>query len=333
MHYIIIGIIAIVVVVIVIKYLIGAILYLLFNPRLNSVINIIGLIVLIVLVWNTNYRAASIVFGIAIIDCIRDIKLADKLYESFFDPVYVKKSLLTIFTLGLARVIFLFIIVPGYSHKASSDIKKALDEGLPMKYYESRKDEFVSNYWYFYGKKLAELSENGTVISNAKTLHEEMAKSKERLEKMYPKKLMGKIVNAVAGSKEMKQMRDNAQNQIKYNRGKAYLSAEAFKKIPQAITDAMSKRSLCSAAEIKDFKELKCLHFEEKIDNDTQWAVYFIIMALQPLVESGEFTDEIVNDNDVLDNHAYQYIRSEVKVNSIYGNANPLLALEDDDDD
>lgn len=60
----------------------------------------------------------------------------------------------------------------------------------------------------------------------------------------------------------------------------------------------------------------------------TEWAVYFIILALQPLVESGEFTDDILNDNDVFDNHAYQYLNSKVQLNSIDADNDPRFALD-----
>ncbi len=82
--------------------------------------------------------------------------------------------------------------------------------------------------------------------------------------------------------------------------------------------------------DIKDFDELKSVYLDKKYGGKTTWVVYFIIMALQPLVESGEFTDEMLNDNDVLDNHAYQYIKSKVQMKSTDADSNPLFALDDD---
>jgi len=326
--YIIIGIIAILIVIFLIKHI-------LFNPWLNSIINIVGFIALIVLVWNTPYKAASVVFVIAIIDCIRDILLADELYTSVSDEIdktYAKKSILGILTLGLARVVFLLVLVPRSYIKASADVIKAWESGCPI---IPCAKSWRSNYYYYYGKKIKSLKEQGLLVSNEETMRSEMKKSNARLNKMYPEKLLGKIADAVAGDKEMKQRRNDARKKISFDSNIAYINSEIYKKYPQAITEAMTKRSVCSPEDIKNFEELKTLHLNEPLGagGNTTWAVYFIIQALQPLVESGEFSDEILNDNDALDNHAYQYVKSEVQMNSIDGNANPLLALEDDDDD
>lgn len=93
MHYLIIAIIVIALAIFLLKHI-------LFNPRLNSVLNIIGFAALIVLSWNTVYSSAIIIFVIAIIDCIRDIVLAEDIYEDVdiaIDPLYAIKSILSPF--------------------------------------------------------------------------------------------------------------------------------------------------------------------------------------------------------------------------------------------
>lgn len=322
MHYLIIAIIVIALAIFLLKHI-------LFNPRLNSVLNIIGFAALIVLSWNTVYSSAIIIFVIAIIDCIRDIVLAEDIYEDVdiaIDPLYAIKSILSILTLGIIRVIFLLIVVPCISLKASSAINRKLRSGYPLEYYGKCENQ----YDYFIERKINKLEKKGKIISNEETMKSEMKKSRARLDKLYPEKFIGKVIDTVAGDKEMKKMRKYAESQIN-NSGKAYVSKETFEKYPQALIDVMSKRSKCSPADIRDFEELKAFHFDKQCEGDgRKWAVYFIIQALQPLVESGEFTDEIISDKDVLDNHAYQYVNSMVQVNSIDGDNDPMFALDDD---
>ncbi len=240
MHYIIIGIVAICIIVFFVKHI-------LFNPRVNSVICIIGFIVLIVLVWNTQYRAASIVFAIAIIDCIRDISLAEELYETpdiEIDKVYAAKSILGILTLGLARAIYLLIIVSHSYFKASSDVNRILKSGCPFR---STIDSNEENYNYFYKKRVDKLIEEGKVVSSYNTFEDELSKSYKRLNKLYPKKFFAKLIDKVAGNEEMKKKRNDASNHYEKDRAPyVCINTEIFNKFPQAITEAMSKRSTCS---------------------------------------------------------------------------------------
>lgn len=325
MQYIIIIIVAIFALAIVI----ALIRHVLFNPKLNSVLTIIGLGALCVV-----YRDFS-VFGyllvislIAVVDYIRDIVLAEELYEDVNDVIdraYAVKSILSIFTLGHARVIFILIIVPIISAVASSDVKKKMYSGYPIKPVPSNAH---GNYNHFYRKKLKKLCETGELVSNEKVRAKEKKLSRERLDKLYPEKFLEKVIDMVAGDKEMKQRRKDAEKHINSSAGIAYVTAAAFKKYPQVLIDVMSQKSMCSPADIKDFKELKSLHFDKEINGSRDWAVYFIILALQPLVEKGEFSDYPVNDKDVLDNHAYSYSKSTKQITSIDGDNDPLFALD-----
>ena len=327
MQYIIIIIVAIVAIAIVI----ALIRHVLFNPKLNSVLTIIGLGALCV-VWRDFpiFGYLVVISLIAAIDCIRDIALANELYEDVNDEIdraYAVKSILSIFTVGHARVIFILIIVPVISLKASSDVKNKMLSGYPLEHISKSKH---GNYNYFYRKKIRKLCETGELISNEKTRTGEMKLSRERLDKLYPEKLIAKLVDAVAGDKDMKQRRKDAEQRISADTGIAYVTAADFKKYPQALIDVMSQKSMCSPIDIKDFKELKSLHFDTAIDGSTDWAVYFIILALQPLVEKGEFSDDPVNDKDVLDNHAYSYSQSTKQIASVDGDNDPRFALDKD---
>lgn len=322
MHYIFIVILVIVLVVFLVKHI-------LFNPRLNSALSIIALVVLSIKLHNGLVYVLSV---IAIIDCVRDILMAEILYEEIeedIDRTYAIKSILSIVTLGIARVVFILIIVPYFSFSASSDIKRKMKAGYPFAgSCDSGCKQNQPNYVIYYYMKIEKLLKQGKLVSNERTIKSEDWKSRARLDKLYPKKIKGKIVDVIAGDKSMKERRKNAENRINSTSDNiAYISADALNKYPQIITDAMSRRSVCSPNDIKDFEELKSLHFDEKINGSTQWAVYFIILALQPLVEKGEFTDETLNDNDVFDNHAYQYVHSQVQLKSTNADEDPRFAL------
>lgn len=322
-------VVIIIIAIIAIAIVVALIRHVLFNPKLNSVLTIIGLGALCIV-----YRDFSI-FGyllvislIAAIDCIRDIVLAEELYEDVNDVIdraYAVKSILSILTLGHARVIFILIIVPIISAIASSDVKKKMYSGYPI---QPIAKSAHGNYNHFYRKKLKKLCETGELVSNEKARASEMKISRERLDKLYPEKFIEKIVDMVAGDKDMKQRRKDAAKRVNSETDIAYVTSEAFKKYPKALIDVMSQKSVCSPIKIKDFKELKSLHFDVTVNDSTEWAVYFIILALQPLVEKGEFTDEMLNDNDVMDNHAYHYTLSTKQIKSIDADNDPLFALD-----
>lgn len=86
---------------------------------------------------------------------------------------------------------------------------------------------------------------------------------------------------------------------------------------------------------IKTFSELGTLNLlypvtENTKDRLTEWSEFFIIQALQPLVAQGIFEDDDFNDNDAMDNHAYQYVESKVSMPSINADEDPRFALDDD---
>ena len=99
-----------------------------FNPRVNSVVTVLFL-ALFIISTSMNFSdfplAIKILWGIAIIDCLRDIIRADQYYVSLSvgkDSFYVKKSLLSFFTFGLARVVYLVIVTPVFHISAASFI-------------------------------------------------------------------------------------------------------------------------------------------------------------------------------------------------------------------
>lgn len=336
MQYIIIAIIVIGLIFVLFKYI-------LFHPRVNSVLNIIVFIIYIATGFQGSGKAGPIILIMLIlptIDCVRDIIIAPEYYEDpsiEIDRLYKIKSLVSLFTWGLARPIFLLIVGPCLSFSVRSEIQRRIDGWMPLPY--SGLSDLKAKEYYF-TKHIARLRLRGIIVSNVNTVDEETKKRREMLDKLYPQKVIAKVVDMVAGDKDAKSIRQECEKKLESQRIRqyyAYISANAFNELPNLIAKAMSKRGYCSAADISKFKELTALHTAMPISSTVssaataEWSEYFIIQALDPHVKKGVFATDRFNDNDPFDNPAYSYTKSEVKMPSIDANSNPLLALDDDD--
>lgn len=333
MHYVIIAIIVIGIIILLGKHV-------LFNPRVNSIIGIICYILLISLAWRREIGIsiiAIILISIAIIDCIRDIIIAENYYEDIeiaVDKLYMIKSLTSILTLGFARVIFLLVVGPLLSYSVSSDVKRKIQSGYPLPHSSCYSRLEAKNYYY--AKRIDRLEKEGAVISNIKTVNSEAKIRRKKLDSLYPEKLLAKMADMVAGDKDMKAKRKEAEaklNSYSLKKCYAYLSSSTFERLPQLLSEVMSKKPPYSVSYIKNFEELKALNltisFVSYDNKNTDWSEYFIIQALQPLVSDGTFQDFDWNDNDPFDNHVYQYTKSVVQMKSIDGDTDPLFALDD----
>jgi hypothetical protein len=108
---------------------------------------------------------------------------------------------------------------------------------------------------------------------------------------------------------------------------KVYITSALFEQYNTKITDALIKRKgFFSLGTIKNFKELKDLNLNKEINGNTQWSEYFIIQALNPLVEDGSIIKESFSD-DPLDKN--QYGSKDAKIKSRDANSIPGLALDD----
>ena len=318
-------------VVIILLILLGK--YILFSPRVNSVITIIWFAIIVI-----HAPGSIVLIIIPIIDCIRDIMIAEDYYEDLeigIDKLFMIKSLTSILTLGFARVIFLFIVGPIISRSVSSDIKKKIAAGQPMPYKSLYSKLKARNYYY--AKKINMLEQEGVVIANIKTVDDEANIRRKKFDELYPEKLLAKLTDMVAGDKEIKEKRKEAEKKLKpwsIKECYAYLSFAVFEQYPKLISEVMSKKGTYSPSVIKDFKELKDLQlplvFNSGNDKSMEWSEFFIIQALQPLVADGIFEDNDFSDNDALNTHAYRYSKSEVPMPSIDASNDPLLALDDD---
>ena len=344
MWYIIIAIFVIALIVVLTKYV-------LFHPQINSVVSIICLFYALVKVYipyNISGLGLWLLFLIPVIDCVRDIIIAPRYYadiEYELDKLYVIKSLTSLFTVGVARNVFLLIIDPHIARSVRRSLKREVRAGRMLTGNTGRRGNYIG--WrmmngargYHFNKQVKHLEKKGIAISNKETGALEIEESKKKLEGLYPKKLIDQILEAVAGNEDAKLNRKRAEGLLRLGTATCYLPTSTYEKIPQLVMDAMSDRGLCPLSEIKYFPELQSLNlvkprkdgentwYEQHTD---RWFDYFIIQALQPLVADGTFEDEDLNDNDPLDCHAYRYTKSTKEMPSINADENPLLALDDD---
>lgn len=329
MHYVIIGLIAIVAIILLIKFI-------LFSPRANSVVMIIALIVgFILTLGNTPLTVIFIINIISIIDCIRDIVIAPEYYDDYgVDDLFALKSLLSLVTFGLARAVFLCIVGPAISYSVKSDIEERIRLNKPLPH----KDMYnLPAKNYYYKKYIEGLKITKQIVSNENTVNEETKIRRQDLDKLYPKKVVEKIVDTVAGDKEKKSIRKICEEKLTSKVVKenyAYISKEAYDKLPELIIQGMTKKSMLSSRTICSLEELKPLNTTEPLkkwgkDNpDASWSEYFIIEVLEKLKKEGKFESANNDDSDPFNNPAYRYKKSEVEVKSINAEDNPLLALD-----
>lgn len=316
------------VVILILAILLGK--YILFSPRVNSGITMIWLVLIVI-----REPIAIILIIIPLIDCIRDIIIAKDYYEDLeigIDKLFMIKSLTSILTLSFARVIFLLIVGPIIAHSVSSDIQKKIKEGRPLPYKSLYSKLQAKNYYY--AKKIEMLEQKGIIISNIITVDNEADIRRKKLDGLYPKKLLDKMADMVAGDKEIKEKRKEAEGKLKpwvLKKYYAYISADVLAQYQKIIIEVMSKKGPYSPSVIKDFKELQLLRdVNGGKAKSGDWREFFVIQVLNPLVAVGVFEDNDFSDNDALNTHVYRYIKSEVPMKSIDANNDPLLALDDD---
>ena len=167
------------------------------------------------------------------------------------------------------------------------------------------------------------------LVSNVHMVHQETDMRTDRLKRLYPEKLLEKIVDAFAGDEDTKKRRSSAEiwlnNHVHYY---AYLSTHTLYLLQNAIIKAMSNKPPYSAADICTFEELKPFHLTAPFwgQNSAGWGEMFVIQAMQPLIEKGIFEDKMLNDTDPLDNHVYYCLQSTIQMKSIDAGSDPRLA-------
>lgn len=303
--------------------------YILFNVRLNSVIIMILEIVAISLkqplIPTTNF--ALLLLALNIIDCIRDLIVANNFYRSMdygLDSMFVIKSLITTISglLGwflwehnliyalLPRAAFLCFVYPIIALNVKLDVNDTVIVGYPLPYSKwhysnSRKS------CYYYEKLIKKLFDNGKLVTNIDVINYERNISNDKYAKIYPKTKSEKIINFF--NKERKEEMKIIENELDdktliYHA--AYINSEYFEKYADRIAAALKANGgkFLSPWKIKDMVELNDLHLRERnsYNNDIKWSEYFIIKSLKQLVKEGKLKDHTYySENNPLTNHAY----------------------------
>lgn len=351
MHYIIIIMIVLLIIITLAKHI-------LFNPKVNAVLGMIVpaicLLMLPVILVESALTAGilGLIIGVlvesiiilvpavlTIIDCLRDFLFAEECYKSIdvgIDKFFVVKGLLSLFTFGFARIVFIVIVNPIISYMVSSEIENRIAKGEPLPASKHFSSLEIKNYYY--KKHIEKLETEGMLVSNINTVDSEAEIQRKKLDKLYPEKIVAKIVDMIAGDAELKRRRKSAEEKLSslsITKNYAYLKKDTFNQFSQLISEAMANKGHCSVSDIKKFEELNPLRLTMPLaiaanDQNTEWGEYFIIQALQPLVADGIFDDNDFNDNNVFDNHVYHFTKSSKSMPSIDGDSDPRFALDDD---
>ena len=264
----------------------------------------------------------KILWGVCIIDCIRDIVVADSYYnyKIVYDPLYMFKSLLSTFTLGLTRGFFLLVVGPALHISEARYLREAVNNRQPVTPYCPRSSRARE---YYYDRELEKILQSGVLVSNEKTLHQELSLCKSQLANLYPKKLFEKIAERVGGDhQEMKKRRAYAEKGIRdLAASRIYIHRDVIDQLPDAVIRAMKDKPPYSVSDIVRFKELAPF-----FGGNCSWSILFVIQALIPLVANGLFEDMNLNDNDPLDNHIYHYARSTATMHSVEASDDPRFA-------
>jgi len=336
--------------------------HVLFNPRINSIINALILIIAIVFMltslnWNKGPVMAVILSlliivilpFIVLIDCIRDVIIAKKFYKDTklgLDKLYIIKSLsvlalivtaliiaainqgkhsplyvsliVYLFIIGLPRIIFLFVVNPLIHHSVSSDIKRKITTHSPLPYNESDYSQIAAKC-YYHGKIAQKLLKKGLLVTNIETVKNETNISRDKLAKMYPEKLLTKLADMIAGDKETKEMRKNAEEKLTpsaISKHGAFLGIALYERYAADIVKfLLSIEKTFSPCNMKLYEELSGLNLMQPLglSNDSEWSEYFIIQALDQSVKDGMVQDGNYCD-DPLVNHSFG-----VKMKSVDG--------------
>lgn len=321
--------------------------YILLNVRVNSVIFILFGIValslrppLIPISW-----VSIILLAINIIDCIRDIAIADKFYKDMSDGIdkqFAIKSLTTVALLLLGwffwdrtliyafipRIVFLCIVDPLIAMKVKEDVQGKVEIGYPLPYSKWRYSRSVKEC-YYYQKLVKRLFDEGKLVANRETVMEECNESRKKLSDKYPKTIVARVMRTIKNDKEIKEEINNVTTKLDnaVYRHTAYISSAYFEQYASKIARVLkNKNAAFSPWKIKELIELEDLNLTAANGyvGDVEWSEYFIIQSLKQLVRNGIINDFKCSD-EPLNNHAYG-----VAMTSRDASNDPRLSLDDD---
>lgn len=345
-------ILAVILGIVVIKYVLMAVLAVIVEPRLNALVTIAFIVFMLVKVPIGSRGLLAAVYLIPLIDCIQDLFISHKFKDrsdgpDTFTGYSMSKGFATLFTAGLARIVYFLIVLPKIRRQAAAAFNAQMEAGG-----EIVCPDFGKNSWapmqYYFMLLVDDAMTAGTLKSSVKVAGFEESRSREKLDALYPKKFLEKMTEKLGGNQEVQELRDKTEEKLREMRKRTsghmdYLPTATYEKLPALIAEDMADKSFCPLAHIKYFPHLQSLGLTAPMSEDERkaddferpqdmWLNHFIVMALEPLVESGDFEHGDFNDKDPLDNHAYRYAKSTKQMVSQSPETNPLLALDDDDD-
>lgn len=317
--------------------------HLLFNPQINSAFSIYCVYRLI-----REGELTTIMFllyVVVIIDCIRDIIIAKTYYdcrdiEYRVDPLYRTKSLLSLFTLGLARVVFLVFADRFIAASVSSDIDKVLQEYKIIPHYGFHISNYASSFsqkhflWQYnmkYDEVIREKLKKGTILSNKEIVNSEFGIYEKKLARAYPQNLVEKIGEIIsAEGKRAKIEREYAREEIfKRSWYYAYVDKTFYNDCKEIISSCLANYGALSPDYIAQVLELENIEvFQKNIFSfPPNWVKYMVIFMIQPLVKDGVVEECNISDG-ILENHQYKHIEG-IPMLSRNAEDDPRLALDD----
>ncbi len=349
----------------------------LFNPKVNSMLTIIVLSAGVLFLTPAALEYFGVIcvivlyslLALVLADCIRDFRKSRRLYRpgNALDSLYVTKSLLSLFTFGLARIVFLLVVFPRVLFIERSEVAKELSTGLiwDRSINDENRQVVPSKYLgkvklYYFQETLDHLKKKGVIFQDTEIADHEIQYASDKVDRRHPQAylpdrpwyeewfpFMFREKHDAEWEKyrKMDDERRNAKLKVdaakKRNLSVPYFRVDYIQKLQELITQAMSDKAFYPLSEIKHFPELTSLNLlpypDSNIDNGVpreireQWVDYLIIRSLQPLVERGIFEEDEFNRDDVLDNHAYRYVYSEKEMVVIHADDDLRLAIDDDD--
>lgn len=324
-----------------------------FYPRVNSIISLIILAFAIVMttVFIENFPiviAIKILWGIAIIDCIRDIIKADDYYDRLTnysddflsngryssyakksyhkDSFYAKKSIISLLTLGLARVVYLFVISLIFHISAAARVSSIKNDKAVL-YYNLHPNGCSTYYDYILNGKINSGINKGSIVSDDSFSSSALYMDKKFFE--YSKKrirqsieeygilsseyillldemqdlfdlpniywgnrhtVFSKISNMVLGGLEQDGIIVNLDSDV-------YLDVRFFKYCKQRVENTMEEKGVLSPKDISSLKELQDLFRFTTVPLDRWTPDYFTLLVLEVLVKDGIIIKESFSDN------------------------------------
>ena len=321
--------------------------YLLFHPKVNSIVFLILIAIAVTLrpaLIQFNFISGLLLF-LNVVDCIHDFVIANDYYDDISDNIdssFAIKSLsiIALILLGwflwnrnlifalLPRAIFICLVFTSERATVKNDVNDKMIVGYPLPYnkwlYNSSK-----KICYHYNIIVKALFDSGALVANVEVVEEEFNKSNKKLEEIYPKRFIEKVFYVF--NKEEKEKIKQIKNKLSdtaASRRTAYISSAFYEQYSSKIAKALKERNApFSPWKIKEFIELKELNLTvpNGQGQNIEWSEYFIIKSLKQLVEKGVINDYNISDNP-LDNHVFG-----VHMKSRNLSNDPRFAIEDDD--